>query len=171
MEICEADEQHIPAIQRIYAWHVLHGTATFETEPPDANEMYARLQKIREAGLIWLVAMQQEQVWGYCYLSRYRERFAYRYTLEDSIYIDPAFHKRGAGKALLDRAISWAENQGYRQLIAVVGNSENVASLNLHRAAGFSITGTLKSVGMKHGRWLDTVIMQRTLGEGSDTLP
>ncbi|KML69124.1 GNAT family N-acetyltransferase [Pectobacterium peruviense] len=171
MEITEADERHIPAIQQIYAYHVLHGAATFETEPPDAVEMTIRLKKVLTAGLPWLVAVDEGQVRGYCYLSFYRERFAYRFTLEDSIYIDPTFQGRGIGKRLLSHAVMWAEARGFRQLVAVVGNSENAASLSLHRAAGFSITGTLTSVGFKHGRWLDTVILQRTLGQGDTTLP
>lgn len=170
MEITEADERHITAIQQIYAYHVLHGTATFETEPPDVTEMAARLQKVRSAGLPWFVAVDDGQVRGYCYLSFYRERRAYRFTLEDSVYIDATCQGRGYGKMLLSRAIAWAEARGFRQLVAVVGNSENTASLALHRAAGFSITGTLSSVGFKHGRWLDTVILQRTLGQGDSTL-
>lgn len=171
MEIIEADEQHIPAIQKIYAYHVLHGTASFETQPPDEKEMSARLKKIQDAGLLWLVVLHEGEVKGYCYLGRYRERFAYRHTLEDSIYIDPGFQKRGAGKALLRRAIDWAEMKGYRQLIGNVGDSENQASIHLHLAAGFRVTGTLHSVGFKHGRWLDTVFMQRALADGDQTPP
>ncbi|WP_333715595.1 N-acetyltransferase family protein [Pantoea eucrina] len=171
MEITQADERHIPAIQQIYAYHVLHGTATFETEPPDSAEMAARLKKVRAAGLPWFVAVENGNVCGYCYLSFYRERCAYRFTLEDSVYIAPDAQGQGIGKNLLFSAIAWAEARNFRQLVAVVGNSENTASLALHRAAGFSITGTLKSVGFKHGRWLDTVIMQRTLGQGDSTPP
>lgn len=171
MEIIEADKQHIPAMQKIYAWHVLHGTASFETQPPDEHEMALRLKKIQEAGLLWLVVLHEGEVKGYCYLGRYRERFAYRYTLEDSIYIDPSFQKRGAGKALLRRAIDWAEMHGFRQLVGNIGDSENMASINLHLAAGFQVKGTMHSVGFKHGRWLDTVFMQRALGDGNQTLP
>lgn len=171
MEIIEAEEQHLRAITQIYAYHVTQGNATFETEAPDIDEMRTRLKKIRLAGLPWFVAVQDGEVRGYCYLSRYRERRAYQYTLEDSIYVDEAFRRQGAGKALLARAVAWAEMQGYRQLIANVGNSENEGSLRLHRRAGFVVIGTLKSVGMKHGRWLDTVLMQRPLGEGDFTLP
>jgi len=171
MEIIEADEQHVAAMQKIYAWHVTHGTASFETQPPGEQEILARLNKIKDAGLLWLVVLQEGDVKGFCYLGRYRERFAYRFTLEDSIYIDPGFQKRGAGKALLRRAIDWAETNGYRQLIANVGDSENSASIGLHLAAGFRVTGTMHSVGFKHGRWLDTVFMQRALGEGNQVLP
>lgn len=171
MEIIEADEQHVPEMQKIYAWHVLHGTASFETEPPSVDEMAARLKKIKDAGLLWLVVLHEGEVKGYCYLGRYRERYAYRHTLEDSIYIDPGFQKRGAGKALLRRAVDWAEMHGFRQLIGNVGDSQNQSSIHLHLAAGFSVTGTLKSVGFKHGRWLDTVFMQRPLGGGDQTPP
>lgn len=170
MEITEADKKHIPAIQQIYAYHVLQGTATFETEPPDAAEIAARLEKVRSAGLPWFVAVEDGQVRGYCYLSFYRERRAYRFTLEDSVYMDVNCQGRGTGKMLLFHAIAWAEARGFRQLVAVVGNSENRGSLALHSAAGFSITGTLRSVGFKHGRWLDTVILQRALGQGEATL-
>lgn len=171
MEIIEADERHIATIQQIYAWHVLHGTATFETEPPSEDEMAIRLNKLRTAGLPWFVAVDEERVLGYCYLSFYRERYAYRFTLEDSVYIDAQYQGRGIGRLLLSRAIVWAEERDFRQLVAIVGNSENSASLALHRAAGFNITGTLHSVGFKHGRWLDTVIMQRILGVGDTTRP
>lgn len=170
MEITEADKRHIATIQQIYAYHVLHGTATFETEPPDAAEIAARLEKVRSAGLPWFVAVEDGQVRGYCYLSFYRERRAYRFTLEDSVYMDVNYQGRGIGKMLLSHAIAWAEARGFRQLVAVVGNSENRGSLALHSAAGFSITGTLRSVGFKHGRWLDTVILQRMLGQGDATL-
>jgi len=171
MEIVEANEQHIAAIQQIYAYHVLHGTATFETEPPSEAEIAIRLNKLRAAGLPWFVAVDEGVVRGYCYLSYYRERYAYRFTLEHSVYIDTECRGRGIGTLLLSQAIVWAEARSFRQLVAVVGNSENSASLSLHRAAGFHITGTLNAVGFKHGRWLDTVIMQRTLGAGDMTLP
>ena len=171
MEITEADDIHIPAIQQIYAYHVLHGTATFETEPPDEAGIAARLRKVREGGLPWFVAVDEGRVRGYCYLSLYRERYGYRFTLEDSVYIDPAFRGRGIGTVLLSHAIAWAEAQGFRQMVAVVSNGEGRASLALHCAAGFSVTGTLRSVGFKHGRWLDTVILQRPLGKGDASLP
>lgn len=171
MEIYEAEEVHIPAIQRIYAYHVLHGTASFETEPPDCATIAARLAQTRDAGLLWLVVLHEGEVKGYCYLGSYRTRYAYRHTLEDSVYIDPTFQQRGAGRALLEHAIQWAEQKGYRQLVANIGDSENHGSLGLHLATGFTLVGTLKSVGFKQGRWLDTVLMQRTLGAGSTALP
>jgi phosphinothricin acetyltransferase len=171
MDIIEAQEQHLSAITEIYAHHVTRGVASFETEPPDMAEMRQRLEKIRHAGLPWFVAVHEGRVRGYCYLSRYRERHAYQYTLEDSVYVDDMFRQQGAGIALLSQAVAWAEQHGYRQLIANIGNSENEGSLRLHARAGFTVIGTLKSVGMKHGRWLDTVLMQRPLGEGDNTLP
>lgn len=171
MKIVNVEEKHIPAIRDIYAHHVIHGTGSFETDPPDTHEMLARLEKIHSLGLPWIVALQEDRVIGYCYLTRYRERYAYRYTLEDSIYIDPAAQRQGAGKALLRHVIDWAETHGYRQLIAMVGDSNNQGSLKVHQQVGFTEIGTLKDVGFKHGRWLDTVLLQRTLGEGNSTLP
>lgn len=171
MKIVNAEEKHIPAIRDIYAHHVLHGTGSFETDPPDTHEMLARLEKIRSLGLPWVVALQEDKVIGYCYLSRYRERYAYRYTLEDSIYIDPTAQRQGAGKALLRHIIDWAETHSYRQMIAIVGDSNNQGSLKLHQQVGFTEIGTLKNIGFKHGLWLDTVLLQRTLGEGNNTPP
>lgn len=171
MHIINAEEQHIPAIRRIYAHHVLHGTGSFETEPPDTQEMLARVKNVQSRGFPWYIALQGETVIGYCYLSRYRERHAYRFTVENSVYIDPAYQRQGGGKALLDHALTWTRSQGYRQMIAVVGDSANVASVALHLRAGFTEIGTLKDIGFKHGRWLDTVLLQRQLGKGSCTLP
>ena len=133
--------------------------------------MFARLEKIRSLGLPWVVALQEGKVIGYCYLTRYRERYAYRYTLEDSIYIAPTAQRQGVGKALLRHVIGWAEAQGYRQLIAIVGDSNNQGSLKVHQQAGFTQIGTLKNIGFKHGLWLDTVLLQRNLGESNSTLP
>ncbi|GAB7263291.1 GNAT family N-acetyltransferase [Dickeya ananatis] len=167
----DAREEHIAAIQDIYTHHVLHGTATFETEPPDEAEMLARWRKIRDAGLPWLVATENQQVLGYSYLGFYRPRYAYRFTLEDSIYLHPDQVGKGLGKRLLSEALLRAEQQGYRQVVSVVANSGNQASLQLHLSLGFELAGTLRSVGMKHGRWLDTALLQRTLGEGDSSLP
>ena len=143
MKIVNAEKKHIPAIRDIYAHHVNHGTGSFETDPPDTREMQDRLEKIRSLGLPWVVALQEDKVIGYCYLTRYRERYAYRYTLEDSIYIDPTAQRQGVGKALLRHVIEWAETQGYRQLIAIVGDSNNQGSLKVHQQAGFTKIGTL----------------------------
>lgn len=167
----DARAEHIAAIRDIYAQHVRHSLATFETEPPDETEMRQRWLKIRDAGLPWLVATQNQQVLGYCYLGMHRTRVAYRFTLEDSIYLHPDHLGKGIGKRLLSAALSQAEQQGYRQVISVVGNSENQASLQLHLSLGFEQIGTLRSVGMKHGRWVDTVLLQRALGEGDASLP
>ena len=171
MKIVNAEEKHIPAIRDIYAHHVIHGTASFETEPPNTHEMLTRLEKIHSQGLLWVVALQEEKVIGYCYLTRYRERYAYRHTLEDSIYIAPAAQRQGVGKALLRYVIAWAETHGYRQLIAIVGDSNNQGSLKVHQQVGFTEIGTLKDIGFKHGCWLDTVLLQMKLGEGNSTLP
>ncbi|CAA0334217.1 GNAT family N-acetyltransferase [Klebsiella oxytoca] len=171
MHIIHAEEQHITAIRNIYAHHVLQGTGSFETEPPDAQEMLNRLSRVQSHGFPWYIALKGDMVIGYCYLSRYRERHAYRFTVENSIYIDPRYQRQGIGKALLDRAVTWAQSQGYRQMIAVVGDSANVASIALHVRAGFTEIGTLKDIGFKHGRWLDTVFLQRILGEGNSTQP
>lgn len=171
MEIIAAQDVHVEGIQQVYAWHVLHGLATFETEPPAREEMQARLTKVQQTGGFWLVALEENQVSGYCYLAPYRPRYAYRFTLEDSIYLHPDCTGRGIGRALLAEALRLAEAQGFRQVVSVIGNSENEASLALHRSLGFELTGVLKSVGFKHGRWLDTVMMQCSLGNGDTTLP
>ncbi|NKI73235.1 N-acetyltransferase [Dickeya sp. CFBP 2040] len=171
MVIEDARAEHIAAIRDIYAQHVLHGIATFETEPPDEAEMCDRWQKIRAAGLPWLVAIENDQVLGYCYLGLYRARYAYRFTLEDSIYLHPDHLGKGVGKRLLSAALLQAEQQGYRQVVSVVADSGNRASLQLHLSLGFEQVGTLRSVGMKHGRWVDTVLLQRALGEGDSSLP
>jgi phosphinothricin acetyltransferase len=171
MEIIPARPHHAAAIQKIYAWHVLHGTATFETEPPSQSEMQNRVQDVQQRGGFWLVAQENEQVLGYCYLAPYRPRYAYRFTLEDSIYLDQQQTGKGIGRALLQKAIALAEAAGFRQIIAIIGDSENQGSLGLHRALGFEHTGVMKSVGFKHGRWLDTVVMQRSLGAGDSQPP
>ncbi|MGD9424634.1 GNAT family N-acetyltransferase [Pantoea sp. NSTU24] len=171
MEIFDAESRHITAIQQIYAWHVLNGTGSFEIVPPDVTEIGERMRRIKQAGLPWFIAVSNDVVRGFCYLAPYRPRHAYRHTLEDSIYIDPGFQQRGVGSCLLKHAIRWAEQAGYRQLIANVGDSENHGSIALHRAAGFETTGILHAVGFKQERWLDTVFMQRALGLGNSTLP
>lgn len=169
--VTPAQPHHFTAIQQIYAYHVLYGLASFETTPPDSAELLARYQKAQESGLPWWVALADGHVLGYCYLAPYRPRAAYRYTVEDSVYVHHEAAGRGVGKQLLATAIAWAEQQGYRQMVANIGNSENHASLGLHRSQGFCIAGTLRAVGLKHGRWLDTVLMQRELGTADRTLP
>jgi phosphinothricin acetyltransferase len=161
----------IPAITEIYAVHVCEGLASFELTPPSADEMASRFAAIQQAGLPYLVAELDDRVAGYCYASYYRPRPAYRHTVEDSVYIAPWAQRRGVGKGLLSEIIRACEAIGKRQLIAVIGDTGNVASIALHKAAGFHHVGTLRDVGFKHGRWVDSVIMQRSLGPGAETVP
>lgn len=161
----------IAAIARIYAHAVKFGTASFELDPPDEAEMRRRMQALLDGDLPYLVAELNGGVAGYAYAALYRTRPAYRFTLEDSIYIDPAAQRRGVGRALLDRLIAESEKRGYRQMIAIIGDSANAASIELHRAAGFRFVGNIGNVGYKFGRWLDSVIMQRALGPGATTPP
>lgn len=161
----------IPAIARIYGHAVLHGTATFELEPPTDDEMMRRFDKLRAGGFPYVVAEIGGAVVGYAYAGAFRERPAYRFTVEDSIYIAPEMHKRGIGRALLTRLIADSEASGFRQMIAVIGDSAQAGSIALHRACGFRDAGVFAAVGFKFGRWLDTVQMQRALGEGSRTTP
>ncbi len=161
----------VPAITRIYAHAVLHGTASFEYDPPDEAEMRRRMDALLGGGFPYLAAEAAGAVLGYAYAGLYRTRIAYRYTLEDSIYIDPAAHRRGVGRALIERLIADSERLGYRQMIAVIGDSRQTASIELHRAAGFRYAGNLENVGYKFGRWLDSVMMQRDLGPGASAAP
>jgi len=147
-------------VQKIYAHHVLHGTASFEEVPPDLAEMQRRRDAVLEARLPYLVAERAGTIVGYAYAGRYRTRTAYRHTAEDSVYVDPHLAGQGAGKLLLARVIAESAAAGYRELVAIIGDSGNGASIGLHRALGFRETGTLRKVGLKFGRWLDTVIMQ-----------
>ena len=161
----------IPAITRIYAHAVTHGTATFELEPPDEAEMLRRFDRLRAGPFPYVVAEIDGAVAGYAYAALFRERPAYRFTVEDSIYIAPKMHRRGIGRALLTRLIADSEAAGFRQMIAVIGDSRQAASIAVHRACGFKDAGVFEAVGFKFGRWLDTVQMQRALGEGSGTAP
>jgi phosphinothricin acetyltransferase len=161
----------LPAIQAIYAEHVLRGTATFEEQPPELAEIARRHAEVTRAGLPWLVAEADGRVVGYAYAGLYRARSAYRFTLEDSIYLEPRATGRGIGRLLLGRLIDEATAAGARQLLAVIGDSANQASVVLHARAGFAHVGTLVSVGFKFGRWLDTVLMQLPLGAGDASLP
>ncbi len=161
----------VPAITSIYAHHVRTGLASFETEPPDAFEMARRRMDVLRRGLPFLVAEVDGAVVGYAYAGPYRVRPAYRFTVEDSIYIHPDHTRKGIGRRLLQAIIAACEEKGCRQMIAVIGDSGNAASIGLHQAFGFEHTGTLRSVGFKFGRWVDTVIMQRPLGPGDGALP
>jgi L-amino acid N-acyltransferase YncA len=164
-------EDDVPTITRIYAHHVLHGLASFEEIPPDESELAARRREVLRHGLPYLAAEQAGEVVGYCYAAPYRARSAYRFTIEDSVYIDAGRVGQGIGRALLSRLIDICEQGPWRQMIAVIGDSENHASIRLHRAEGFGMIGTHPAVGFKFGRWVDSVLMQRALGEGARTLP
>ena len=161
----------IAAITRIYAAAVNHGTATFEIDPPDQAEMARRHAALAAGGYPYLVAERGGLIAGYAYAGTYRARPAYRWSVEDSIYIAPEFYRQGIGSALLARLIAEAEQRGFRQMIAVIGDSAQVPSIAVHAKAGFAHIGTLRSVGFKHGRWLDTVLMQRPLGSGDVAPP
>jgi phosphinothricin acetyltransferase len=166
-----ATNADLPAITGIYAHHVLTGLASFETEAPTLAEMSRRFESITGAGYPYLVAVQEGEVLGYAYASHYRTRPAYRFTVEDSIYVAPAAVGRGLGRALLARLVAECEQRDYRQMLSVIGDSANTASIAVHRACGFTLKCTLDAVGFKFGRWVDSVIMQRPLGAGSGTLP
>ncbi|MFC3226436.1 GNAT family N-acetyltransferase [Marinibaculum pumilum] len=167
-ECCPAD---LEAVAAIYRHAVLHGSASFELSPPDAAEMARRHAAILAGGYPWLVARLEDRVAGFAYAGPYRPRPAYAATVENSVYVAPDLHGRGIGRALLARLIDEAEDRGFRQMIAVIGDSANRASIGLHAALGFSHAGVLRSVGWKHGRWLDSVLMQRELGSGDRQPP
>lgn len=161
----------MPAVAAIYAHHVRHGTGTFELEPPTLADMLARRAEVLARGLPWLVAEDGGQVLGYAYCNWFRPRPAYRYAAEDSIYIAPDTAGRGLGRALLAELLAGAERAGMRKMVAVIGDSANVGSIGLHRACGFAHAGTLAATGWKFNRWLDTVLMEKTLGAGATTSP
>lgn len=166
-----AIEADIDAIQAIYAHHVLTGTATFEEVPPDIAEMERRRATVAGCGLPYLVAEEAGRIVGYAYAGPYHARSAFRFTVEDSIYLDPGATGRGLGRILLDRLIAEATAAGARQMVSVVGDSGNAASIALHIRAGFVQIGILRSVGFKLGRWIDTVHLQRALGPGDSSPP
>ncbi len=171
VSIRHATPADVAAITRIYGDAVRHGTASFEVEPPDETEMARRQKALLDGNFPYLAAEIEGAVVGYAYAGLYRTRPAYRFTLEDSIYIDPAIQGRGVGRALIERLIIESETRGFRQMIAVIGDSAQVASIALHRTAGFHYVGNIQNVGYKFGRWLDSVIMQRPLGPGALTKP
>ncbi|WP_158742426.1 GNAT family N-acetyltransferase [Acidisphaera sp. L21] len=170
MDIRPATPADLPDIQAIYAHHVLHGTGTFEEIPPSLEEMTARMQAGTGRGWAWLVAVDATGVLGYAYYAQIRDRSAYRFTAEDSIYVREDVRGQGVGKALVVRLVAEAEKAGFRQMIAVIGDSENVGSVGMHSSLGFHHVGTMRAVGLKFGRWLDTVYMQRALGAGDAAL-
>jgi L-amino acid N-acyltransferase YncA len=171
ISIRAASAADIPAITQIYAHAVRHGTASFELEPPDEAEMAARQRTLLERGYPYLVAESGGAVAGYAYAGPYRARPAYRFSVENSVYVAPQAHRRGIGRLLLDRLIADCEARGYRLMIAVIGDSAQAPSIELHRAAGFKLVGAFEGVGYKFDRWLDTVLMQRPLGKGSSAPP
>jgi L-amino acid N-acyltransferase YncA len=171
MSVRPAAPRDIAAIARIYDHAVRHGTASFEIEPPDQAEMTRRQQQLLAGGFPYLVATLEETVVGYAYAGPYRARPAYRWSLEDSIYVDPGQQGRGIGRTLLTQLLVDAEARGFRQMIAVIGDSANAPSIELHRALGFRMVGTFDNVGFKFGRWLDSVLMQRPLGKGAEAPP
>ena len=171
VEIRPAAPADLAAITAIYAEAVRFGTATFELIPPDLEEMTRRYQSLSSGGFPYLVAVRAAEVAGYAYAGPYRPRPAYRFTVEDSIYLAPAVQHRGVGTALLRRLIEESEARGFRQMIGIVGDSANAGSIGVHRKCGFQLLGTHPGVGVKFGRWLDTVMMQLALGDGGTTLP
>ena len=166
-----AAPQDIPAIQSIYAHHVLHGLASFEEAPPIVEEMRRRFDDVAGQGLPYLAAEVAGELLGYGYCTLYRTRSAYRYTLEDSVYVKEDSHGKGIGKALLAELIARCTALNYRQIIAVIGDSANMASIGLHASLGFVRAGNLRSTGFKFGRWVDSVLMQLPLGAGDGTKP
>ena len=169
MEIISATGTELEDCQAIYAHHVLHGTGTFEEVPPSVEEMAARLANVTGRGWPWLVAEDATGLLGFCYYTQIRERAAYRYCAEDAVYVRQDVRGQGVGKALVARLIDEATGAGFRQMVAVIGDSENVGSIGVHASLGFQRVGTLHAVGWKIGRWLDAVYMQRALGDGDES--
>jgi len=171
MLVRPAAPQDLPAIQSIYAHHVLHGLASFEEEAPPLEEMRRRFAAVTGDGLPYLVAEEKGEVLGYGYCTLYRTRSAYRYTLEDSVYVKQGRQCKGVGRAVLAALIDRCTALNYRQIIAVIGDSANTASIAVHASLGFVRAGNLRSTGYKFGRWVDSVLMQLPLGEGDGTKP
>jgi phosphinothricin acetyltransferase len=172
MLIRDAAAADIPALTAIYAHAVLHGTGTFEEDPPTEAEMGERLARVQGRGWAWLVCEAPDgTVLGYAYYSQFRDRSAYRFCAENAIYVRDDVRGQGVGKLLVQALVERAEAAGWRQMLAVIGDSENTGSIGLHVSLGFRQVGTFKGVGMKFGRWLDVVMMQKSLGEGERTLP
>jgi L-amino acid N-acyltransferase YncA len=164
-------ETDVIEIAAIYGYHVIHGLASFEEVPPELEEIASRRRDILARGLPYLVAERSQRVLGYCYAGPYRTRSAYRFTVEDSIYIDQTEAGRGLGRALLAALIDRCTEFGYRQMVAVIGGSDTWPSIRLHAALGFTRAGVLPAVGFKFGRWVDIVLMQRALGPGKTSAP
>ncbi|MCG8492247.1 MAG: N-acetyltransferase family protein [Sneathiellales bacterium] len=165
------EQRDLPAIQRIYEDQVLNGVSSWEEEPPSLEEMTNRCNSILEGGFPYLVATEGDRLLGYAYASSYRARIGYRYVVENSIYVDKETRGKGVGRLLMDTLIKDCTARGFRQMIAVIGSSDNSASLDFHERMGFERVGLLPSIGFKFGRWMDSVIMQISLGDGDKTLP
>ena len=161
----------VPAITAIYRHHVLHGTGTFEIDPPTQADMAVRRADVLSKGLPYLVAEDKGQVLGFAYCNWFKPRPAYRFSAEDSIYVAPGVHRKGLGRALLTELCRQAEHAGVRKMLAVIGDSANAGSIGVHAALGFSHTGTVRSCGWKFERWLDVVLMEKPLGAGDSTPP
>jgi L-amino acid N-acyltransferase YncA len=171
MHITAAAVADLSEIQGIYAHHVLNGTGTFEEVPPSVEEMAARLDAVTDAGGVWLVGRDATGLLGYCYCAPFRARSAYRFTAEDAVYVRQDVRGQGVGKALVGRLLEQAEAAGVRQMVAVIGDSENVGSIGVHASLGFARVGILRAAGLKFGRWLDVIFMQRSLGAGDSDVP
>ena len=171
MLIRDAVPADLPAITAIYAHHVLHGTGTFEEDAPPESEMAARIAEVQDQGWAWLVAEEAGEILGFAYFSQFRARSAYRFAAENSVYVRNNIRGQGVGKALVAVLLERADAAGFRQMLAVIGDSENVGSIGLHVSLGFRQAGVLKAVGVKFGRWLDVVFMQRAIGGGDRDLP
>jgi phosphinothricin acetyltransferase len=164
-------DEDIPAIAAIYGHWVVHGRASFELDPPDTAEMARRRAAVLAGGYPYLVAERDGRVVGYAYASAYRTRPAYRFAVENSIYVAPGAGRTGTGAALLDALVDACAARGFRMMVAVIGDSANAASIALHARAGFAPAGLLPAIGWKHGRWVDSVLMTRPLGPGATTPP
>ncbi|MCX7273076.1 MAG: GNAT family N-acetyltransferase [Burkholderiales bacterium] len=171
VQVRNSRDDDLPGIQAIYAHHVLHGTGTFEIDPPSLEDMTRRRADVLGNRFPWLVAERDGVLLGYAYANHFRTRPAYRFTVEDSIYIAPQAVGQGVGRLLMTALLGACEARGCRQVLAVIGDSGNTASIALHAAAGFRMTGTLVAVGWKFGRWLDVVMMQYECGEGARSAP
>lgn len=163
MNIRRATEDDLAQIQSIYAYHVLHGTGSFESVPPSLEEMIKRYHANQAAGFEWVVAEGEGRVSGFGYYSRFRDRHAYEYTVEDSVYVREDVIGQGVGKAIVAELIQAARAAGFKQMLSLIGDSENIASIGVHSSLGFQTVGTMRKVGFKLTRWLDVVIMQKTL--------
>ena len=171
LEIRPAIAADLPFVTDIYADAVRLGTATFELVPPDLAEMTRRFQALMDGSFPYFVAVLEGRLVGYAYAGEYRSRPAYRFTVENSIYLQPVIHRRGIGRQLLQRLVAECGARGYRQMIGVIGDSANAGSIGVHARCGFQMIGTHPNVGFKFGRWLDIVMMQRELGDGASTVP